>query len=81
MDGADGGDLVDGREAGEVGDIERPEGVLALGTDAERRAAGGEDRQTGNGGHEVGESRRGVEDLLEVVEDEEPGLAGDLAGH
>ena len=45
--------------------------VLLLGGDAKRLAAGDEDPQTPAARQQVGELRRGVEELLEVVEQEQ----------
>ena len=67
LDRGDPGERVDRPVAGS-GDLERPEPVLALGRDAERLAARGEDRQVWHPFEEVGDERRRALQMLEVVE-------------
>ena len=62
--------------AGRVGKLERGDGVDPLFGDVERRAAGDEQRQAGRIREQLAEHRRGVEQVLEVVEhDERPPAA------
>ena len=62
---------VDLERARRVGKLERGDGVDPLFGDVERRAAGDEERQAGCTREQLGEHRRRVEHLLEVVEHEQ----------
>ena len=57
---------------------ERLDVVLLLGCDAKRLAAGDEDPQTPAVRQQIGELRRGVEELLEIVQKKEELLLGDV---
>ena len=54
--------------------------VLLLGCDAKRLAAGYEDPQTLAARQQVGELRRGVEELFEVIEKKQELPVGDVLG-
>ena len=64
-------ETVDLERARRVGKLERGDGVDPLFGDVERRAAGDEERQAGCTREQLGEHRRRVEQLLEVVEHEQ----------
>ena len=55
--------------------LERLHGVLRLAAHAQRRAAGGQDGQVGHGLDDRGDVRRGVEEVLDVVQHEQQVLA------
>ena len=64
-----------GRPVRVVVHLERLHGVLRLAAHAQRRAAGGQDGQVGHGLDDRGDVRRGVEQVLDVVQHEEQVLA------
>jgi hypothetical protein len=62
------GQLLQRREFGERRHRQRPDLVLALGPQAEHRAAGGQHLELGAAGQQLVEARRQSGDLLEVVQ-------------
>ena len=64
-----------GRPVRVVVHLERLHGVLRLAAHAQRRAAGGQDGQVGHGLDDRGDVRRGVEEVLDVVQHEQQVLA------
>jgi len=64
-----------------IGEIERRDRQLLFPADPQRRAARGDHLQTVNGAEQRRDHLGGGEDLLEVVEDQQHGLAAKVLGH
>jgi hypothetical protein len=78
LDGLGPGELVKRGQVARSGHQRAPRGqrqwrhgIDSLSRQVQRRAAGGQDGQAGSGSQEGGQRGRGIDDLLEVVEDEQ----------
>lgn len=65
--------LVHGWWGGSIGQRQRRHGADLLAAHVEWRAAGDEQLQVGAGAEQIGEGRRRGQNLLEIVEDQQPG--------
>ncbi len=67
-------------ELGSVLGLERGDRVRLLGRKAEQLAAGDEQLQVGAGCEQLGQPGSGLDDVLEVVQEEQQRLVGDVLG-